>query len=401
MKIKAFLFLLFISSGLMAEWVPFSPEGIKSNCIAFYVDNLNHWAVGADEIHLYNLNQQTWNSYFSLLPVKDISYMDGDNILFIMSAGPWCMEDGIHYLYMETGTVYALKYAPVPHFIEYSQQESLYYVGYMNGLLFSSDFTNWSDHSAFMNMEIVDMDIWEDHYVISRLDSIYSIYRSPNAGSSWEISSGAPMISDLEFDNNGKLYGVFPDNSWSSGLWSSNDFGETWNVEFWATGIKCVGTDFMGNVFVGFGEDALPPYEGIARWDSANQQLHFMNEGLPNLNINQITYNPGMSAPAIFCCTDTGVYINYTYIDIEEVTAPSAPPQLWPNPALDQLHIRHGLDGNVQISIYSGAGKLVETFSNSGMPEELNYNCSHLIQGIYFIMLDNGRERKNIKWIKL
>ncbi|MEN8226480.1 MAG: hypothetical protein ABFS05_14085, partial [Bacteroidota bacterium] len=231
MKLKLCFLLLLLYTTSFAEWIPFSPEGIKSNCISFYVDNQNHFAVGADEIHLYNLNLHTWTSYFSLLPVKDISYMDGENILFIMSLGPWCMEDGIHYLYMETGTVYALRYVPVPHFIEYSQQESLYYVGYMNGLLLSSDFTNWNDHPAFMNMEIVDMDIWEDHYVISRLDSIYSTYYSPDAGSSWTIAGNAPMISDLEFDLSGKLYGVFPGESWSSGLWSSNDFGE--NAAWW------------------------------------------------------------------------------------------------------------------------------------------------------------------------
>ena len=326
--------------------------------------------------------------------------MDGENVLLILENNSMIMEEGIHYLNPGSGTVYALEYLSSPQFVQYSYQESRYYVGYREGLKYSENFTDWYDHPFFIDMHIVDMEIFGDHYVVSRMDNLYGVYYSEDAGETWTFSNGSPMISDLQFDLDGKLYGVFPGQSWSSGLWSSNDFGESWNVEFWATDINCVGTDFWRYIFVGFSEESLPPHKGIARWDSVNQQLNYMNQGLPNLNINQITINEGMSAPALFCCTDTGVYINYTYLDIEENITPTPPIQCWPNPAHEQLNFSHKMEGELKLSIYSADGRLLEEqhITNSG--EILHYNCSIIDSGIYILVLENGRERQSVKWIR-
>ncbi|MCK4569076.1 MAG: T9SS type A sorting domain-containing protein [Bacteroidales bacterium] len=397
---QVFLLVLLICPPVIAGWEPFSPEGIHANRITFYVDNQNNWAVaGSHGLHLYNLNTQEWTFNSSILPVVDASWLDGDDILVLFNGGT--MEDGVHFLFMETGTYYALQYLDTPHFIKHLPDAGRFYVGHWHGLKYSDNVEDWYDIDFFNNMNIVDMEIFGDHYVVSRIDNLYEVYYSDDAGESWTISSNAPMISDLEFDNNGKLYGIFPDESWSSGLWSSNDFGATWNEEFWATGINCVGTDPMENVFVGFSDEAFPPHEGIARWDSLNQSLYYLNEGLPNLNINQITYNPGMSAIALFCCTDTGVYINYNYVGMNEPPdLSSAPLKIWPNPAQDKLNIRHGLEGNLSISIYSAEGKMVDNFSSSDLSKDLYYDCSGLHKGIYFLVIDNGNEKQSMKWIK-
>jgi len=400
MRIRITIFALLLCLQGIAGWEPFSPEGIHANRIKFYVDYQNHWAVAAYHgLYLFNLNTQEWTFYSTIAPVPDASWLDGDNILVLFNGG--VMEDGVHFLFMETGTYYALQYLDTPHFIKHLPAAGRFYVGHWSGLKYSDNIEDWYDVDFFNNMNIVDMEIWGDHYVVSRMDNLYEVYYSDDAGANWTLSTNAPMISDLEFDNTGKLYGIFPDDSWSSGLWSSGDFGATWEVEFWATGINCVGTDPMSSVFVGFGDEAFPPHEGVARWDSLNQNLHYMNSGLPNLNINQITYNPGMSAMALFCCTDTGVYINYDYVGMDEPPdQPSAQLKAWPNPAQDQLNIHHGFEGNVSISIYSADGKMVDTFKSSEQTKEFYYDCSALHKGIYFLVIDNGHNRQSLKWIK-
>lgn len=400
MKVKTLILLLLTTISVHAEWVPFSPEGTKANCITFYVDYENHWAVGGNEILLYDLQYQSWTSYFTILPVVDISFMDGENVLLILESNPMIMEEGIHYLNPGSGTVYALEYLTSPQFVQFSSQESRYYVGHREGLKYSDNFTDWYDHPEFNDMHIVDMEIFGDHYVVSRMDNLYGIYYSDDAGDTWSFSSGSPLISDLQFDLQGKLYGVFPDQSWSSGLWSSNDYGETWDVEFWAVDINCVGTDFMGNVFVGFSDDATPPQTGIARWDSVNQQLHYLNAGLSNYSINEITYNPGMSAPALFCCTDSGAYINYTYLGLDENDQETSNIELWPNPADDILNIRHNMQGTLQFNIYSIDGKLIVSNVITNPPPELTYDCSSLESGIYLTVLNNGNASKSMKWVK-
>jgi len=69
-------------------------------------------------------------------------------------------------------------------------------------------------------------------------------------------------------------------------LWSSVDFGENWDVEFWNMLMSSVGIDSGGKIFVGWESD------GVAAWDPVSQELESFNEGLPNLNINKITSHP-------------------------------------------------------------------------------------------------------------
>ncbi|MCK5766613.1 MAG: T9SS type A sorting domain-containing protein, partial [Bacteroidales bacterium] len=116
---------------------------------------------------------------------------------------------------------------------------------------------------------------------------------------------------------------------------------------------------------------------------------------------NQITYNPGMSAMALFCCTDTGVYINYDYVGIDEaISEPSTMFIAWPNPASNEINISHDMEGDLTLSIYTADGKMIDHIQHSNPEKELKYNCSMMKQGIYFIQLDNGMERHSLKWIK-
>jgi hypothetical protein len=204
---------------------------------------------------------------------------------------------------------------PLTSLMLYCTINNTYYAGGLYGMWESSDGLNWSEIVYFNLKNCVAMAYFENHFVVSA-DS--EIYYSHDTGATWNlVQPGSPLISDLAFHANGILYGIFPGPSNSSGLWSSNDFGESWNVEFWSNFMSSVGLDAEDNIFVGWEH---PGTEGVALWDPVSHELEFFNDGLPNLNINKITYNPYIESLNVICCTDSGAYMltDYTGVGFEE-----------------------------------------------------------------------------------
>jgi hypothetical protein len=330
--------------------------------------------------------------------VLDAAWMDGENILVLLNEGSY--SDGIYSINPGTGEYTLITWLEGPNFIVCDNETDRYFVGYHGGLKYSVDGLTWDSDSNFDNMNIVDMGTFGNHYVVSEMDNLYNIYYSDDAGVNWQTSSMAPMISDLEFHYSGKLYGIFPDESWSSGLWSSNNFGETWNVEFWSVNLSCVGIDGVQDVFIGWQQTLPGSDEGIARWDSVNQNLLFYNQGLPELMINSVTHNPGMSAWVLFACTQNGVYLTYDYVGIKEATETFTSLEAWPNPAWKQLNIRIGTDEYTEVKIHTLNGQLIDYFTVNTSSGELTYDCSSLQQGVYILSIENGHSRQSLKWIK-
>ena len=400
MKGKLTIALLLLGLQLFAGWEAFSPTGIRANRIRFFVDDHN-WAIcHQGGVYLFNLNTQVWTNHPtpSILGALDAAWLNGDSIL--VALGSYSNSDGIYSLNPLTGEYYLIEWIDDPHFVLYDADHSQYFCGGHNGLMHSENGIDWISLNYFLNKNIVDLAVYGDYCVASEIDNLYRIHVSNDGGENWIETPGAPMIFDLEFDLNGKLYGIFPDESYSSGLWSSYDHGVTWNVEFWETGINCVGTDYMNYVFVGYGENAQLPHEGIARWDSLSQQLYLINDGLSNLVINQITYNPALSMPAIFCCTDTGVFVNHDYLGIALPEMPEYSLTAWPNPAGDVLTIESGISENAEIRIYSIGGRLMDILDLPENTRRTDYRCSHLEPGSYILQVCYGKERKCIKWVK-
>ena len=394
--------ILFVTTiHLFAGWEAFSPLGIHANRISFYVDYNNNWAVcHQDGVYLFHLNTQTWTNHPApgMMWARDAAWLNGDSIL--VALGNYSYSDGIYALNPETGEYSVLEWVDDPHFIVYDAIYSNYFCGGHSGLMYSENGIDWTSIDYFLNKNIVDLAVYGNYCVATEIDNLYVVYVSNDGGENWIEAPGAPMILDLEFDLDGKLYGIFPDESWSSGLWSSNDYGLTWNVEFWATGMNCVGTDYMNDVLVGFGESPQPPHEGLARWDSTGQQLIFLNDGLPNPIINQVTYNPAMSAPAIFCCTDTGVFVNHDYVGIQVPVLPEYIIKAWPNPATDILKIETGIFEKAEIRIYSIGGRLVDILDLPENAGRIEYPCSDLEPGAYVLQLRSGHREGCFKWLK-
>ncbi len=138
-----------------------------------------------------------------------------------------------------------------------------------------------------MNCE--DIVFWDNHFAVSVASNIYGVYYSDDHGSTWNTPvAGCPLITDMSFRNDSKLFGIFPDQSNSSGLWSSIDFGASWQIEFYSDALSSVINDMHGITFVGWEAE-----QGVAMW--SNEAITPMNEGLPDLSINNLFVSPIMS----------------------------------------------------------------------------------------------------------
>ncbi|MEA3479724.1 MAG: T9SS type A sorting domain-containing protein [Bacteroidota bacterium] len=389
---------MLVSMQVFATWIPFGPEGILSNSICFVVSIEYQFAICHDEgISLYDPVTQEWTTFNSDLPVLDAFYLDGIKMLVILNQDS--DSDGIYTFDPDTEQFDVIEYLETPHFIYLDEGLQTFYVGYRFGLMSSQDGFTWNQVEALNNCNIVDMDVYQFNYVAAQLDNLYGVWYSNDAGISWNAPSpGSPLISNLGFDQLGNLYGIFPDESWSSGLWSSSDFGETWEVEFWSVNMSCVGFDVMNSVFVAWDENPTGIEEGIAHYDPESGNLNFMNEGLNSLVINEISVNPWMSAIALFCCTDSGAYINYDYIELAEnsLSEQEAFFRVYPNPVNDNASIDYKLKNpstDSKLCIYQPDGKKVFEQCLHQAEGQINIDLSMLPSGIYYGLLKNGQHQ--------
>ena len=390
MKKCIFIFLILLAVQVHATWSPFGPEGIQANRICFNLDAHPHWGICYDDgLYLYDLITQTWTDHPAILPVIDACYLDGENILVIMGDGT--DSDGIYKYNSFSDQFELIQFIDIPHFICYDENQQTYYVGHHLGLLTSVDGLTWAPVTTFNNRAIVAMDSYENHFVVSEMDNLYGIWFSADAGNTWTLSPGSPMVSCLGFDEGGNLYGIFPDGSYSSGLWSSINFGQTWEVEFWSLEMSCVGFDYA-HVFVGWGENPYPPEHGIAWYHPETDSLTYINANLPNLIINQITHNPAMSAIALFCCTENGAYVSYDYY----LSIPEPPGavvsmlSVQPNPATTQTVINFQTAGNKglgTLTVIDLNGKKIWQTETDLSTGKVLLDCSGFIPGLYLIKI--------------
>jgi hypothetical protein len=344
-------------------------------------------------MYLYNYSTHECDFYTYGLPVMGAAWFTFDRMLLVMGDGSW--SDGIWTFDFETHQFEVVEWNANPNFLFFDDFNDTWWAGFQfGGMMKSSDGENWEQVPYFENGSPYCMDSYGDHLVVSELSNIYGIHYSDDGGETWQESSGAPMIRDMDFDGWGKLLGIFPDYSNSSGLWLSEDFGQSWEVMFWADNMSAVGFDAAGEIFVGWKEEF-----GIARYDplAPPPGLTYLNEGLSSRNINRIQINPTMSAMAIFVSTDEGAYYCYDYmVGVEEPeTQNSIQVEIFPNPTDDQLSIV--CQGQLEkVSIFNSSGEIV--LNKLLQTNKTNIDVSGLSPGVYFLQVktDIGSEVRKI-----
>ncbi|MCD4796593.1 MAG: gliding motility-associated C-terminal domain-containing protein [Candidatus Cloacimonetes bacterium] len=331
MKKMIILFLIiYLSSFSFAYmWENVGPSDLQVNNFNTVFYNILVEILCSSDGILIN-EEGNWVEYpYSGLPAWKAIGLDPNNILVLLGDGSW--SDGIYKFNLSTHQFDITEWIPFPNFMLYCTTNNTYYAGGLYGMWESTDGMNWSEIVYFSLKDCVAMAYFENHFVVSADNEIYY---SHDSGATWNlVQPGSPLISDLAFHANGTLYGIFPGPSNSSGLWSSNDFGESWNVEFYSNFMSSVELDAENNIFVGW---ELPGTDGFASWDPINLEFEFFNDGLPNFNINKITYNPYIESLNIVCCTDSGAYMLTDYVGVgiedKEVVVSNYKLGNYPNP---------------------------------------------------------------------
>ncbi|MCK5075612.1 MAG: T9SS type A sorting domain-containing protein [Calditrichia bacterium] len=338
------------------------------------------------------------------LPVWDLVEIDPDTLIVVMGDGSY--SDGIYTFTFGNSQFQILEWCIYPNFIVRNSLINYYFVGHQNGLLKSTNGSEWEEVEFFQNKNCLAMDFFNEYSVISVSGDTNGIYYSLDGGNSWLLSqSMSHYLEDLIFDNSGLLYGIFPDESWSSGLWKSEDYGATWDVEFYSTNMSSIGYT-ANRLFVGW-YDSDFNQNGIAIWDALSQILTFLNDGLANTNIRSIVENQFFDCPNITVCTDSGAYCLTEFpVGIEDGNIIPSTFNLknYPNPFNSETTFFFELPNRtfIEFTIYDIFGqKVVNLFSgfmNSGI-HKINWNANNLASGLYIYRLKSERINRSGKCI--
>jgi len=375
-----FISILLWSSGFAYSWNQMGTVQMNASKICFGITFSDFVICAEDGFYLYNISTHETTFYTYGLPVTGAAYLDEERILITMGDGSY--SDGIWTFDLQNHQFEVVEWVIYPNFLYHDDLTGSYWVGSdWGGLFKSQDGLNWEEDIDFLAKPCGTMTGYGEHLVVTAIANLSNIYWSDDSGETWNASEIFTVISDMSFCPNGLLYGVYPDNSNSSGLWKSEDFGNTWQIVFYANNMRAVGFDCFGNPFLGWKENL-----GIASFDASAPPpgLTWLNEGLPNLNINKIQVNPTMSAPALFVCTEAGVYVSQDYwlgLDEKEQNEIS----ILPNPATDFIKIE-SKNRMSSLEFSSISGKRILEMSINENQQQLD--VSHLEAGIYLLEIE-------------
>ena len=407
---KKFILILFLFFTLQQtysySWRSYGPEGVKVNNLCFF--EWSGYYLVCSDTGMY-LSANFWNptwEYFNF-PAKDAVSLNNDTLLVIANEGSY--SDGIYSFNLQDYQFNVIDFCMKPNFIKYYEPGGVYYVGYENGLLKSEDGLSWGDVPFFDGKNCVGLEFYANENIVVNVSAaITHLYLSDNTGADWTEATSCPgQITDMAFTYQGKLYGVFPNNSYSSGLWFSDDFGDNWEIGFYSVDMNTICRIGSPELLLTGWRSAGGEHEGIAVYDAGEPSpgLTFLNEGLPNTNINKIKYR-GLLRPVgiIFACTDEGVYVCGDYfVGINEHSNSRGHIKISPNPVTDRATITINMQelsgNNNSIIIFNNSGIIVDEISlEIPLHNEvvLEWGRGALPSGVYYLAI----ETKNGRWVE-
>ena len=378
------------------EWDSIGPSNVQVNNFNTVFYNISLEILCTSDGILIN-EGDNWVEYtYGGLPAWSAIGLDPNNILVLLGNGSY--SDGVYKFNLTLHQFDVVEWIPFPNFLHYCEFDSTYYAGSEYGMWKSTDGISFTSIDFFDMKNCFAFAWFDNHFVVSTDDEIYC---SPDSGETWvQAQPGSPSILDMSFHDDETLYGIFPSVSNSSGLWSSNNYGEDWNVQFWDLLMSSVGIDVDGNIFVGWEN------EGIALWNPVSQELESFNEGLPDLHINKITTHSEIDCINIVACTDSGAYLLTNYpVGLEENKPGYQYCSLsnYPNPFDDKTTIVFSIEETspTTLIVYNIPGNNVATlFSGiavAGQEYKFVFNGATLSEGIYYYQLQSGTKVNAVK----
>lgn len=223
---------------------------------------------------------------------------------------------------------------------------------------------------------------------------------------SWQLVNDQTFVEGFQFTSDGMLYAFMPGESYSSGLYSSNDLGENWDVCFWDMNLSAITLDCAENLFIGWEED------GVGFWETSMNDPLMMNNGLENQYIlNLIDFPIIIDPPSVLACTQSGAYFLNEYTNANNYELPNTNYEIdnYPNPFNLETTIKFYLpqESKVELTIYNIKGKKVrglvddncETGIYTAVWNGKNDAGNKVGTGVYFYKLN--ADNKTIKTKKM
>ncbi|MEA3479508.1 MAG: T9SS type A sorting domain-containing protein [Bacteroidota bacterium] len=394
---KSIIITAFVLGSLLLSsysWILYGPEGIKANKV--YVGEPGGVICVDSGMYLVPDFAPTWE--FFPFPAWGAIELNMDTLLIIHAEGSW--SDGIYTFDLQTHEFSPVEYCLNPNFII---RKGKYYVGHEYGLLESTDGISWTEVNTFYNKKCLDMvSIGYSDLAVATDTVSNNVLYSEDHGMNWNQLTSDFKISELVAVRYNHL----------GGLSKSGDVpgfylldGEHWELSYGDFEINTLGRDLYGNPFLGW-HSSPKSNEGIARCHLTQpySTLEFFNEGLPDLNINYITYPPLMvGGNIVFCCTDTGVfYSNDFALNLEDRIQNQIEINAFPNPFTTSTTFEYSFEkpSDVTIIIYNSQGQVVERMQerqDKGV-QRVEWSAEGLPAGLYIIRLQAGN---NIAFSKL
>ncbi len=382
--------LLFtLSFSYATEWSLLGPSDIK---VYDYIGIPEH--VLCTENGLYIDSADVWKNYSNGLTILDVHQLNTDTLLLAMSNDS--QSDGLYSFNLKTKAFDIVYYCGSPRFIYYEPIVPTFFLGTLQGCYFSDNGRDWTEITALHDLECYSMVSYQGKMAISTSDGIY--WHAVQLSYPFQKSEGSPVLTELTNDYTGNFYGVYPGSSRSAGIWVTNDFGTTWENEFYERNLSTV--FWTGYLLLGW-ESLNATHQGVAIWDTLNKQLDFRNEGLPAAKVNRFSTNQWINCVNVVCCTDCGTYFscnimqskinNYSQFLLQEFNII----QNYPNPFNSTTMIEFNLpkSGLASLRVYDLQGRLIQNLLERNLNaghHVYNWDTPNLPSGIYLITLSSG-----------
>ncbi len=392
MKIYLSFFLLLAASALWGfDCTPFGPQADYLNCAMFDDTPLCLGGLQSDHGTVFLEENGVWNDYphFSNLPVLDVCKRGDSTLMAIMGMGSY--SDGVYDLNLSTHVWTLNEWFFRPNFICRYPVNGVYYVGETDGLFKSTDGLNWTRITTLGLGECNSMAWWENHVVVNRGSAVY--YSSDAAGT-WN-QSGMSLLEGFSFAMDGTLYGLINADSDSDGLWRSEDFGETWEVVFYTSGLCSIGPDFSSVMPLGWDR----PNEHGQYLELLDQQGNLTPLSHPDLEtpVRETGMFPLVNTPAFYVLNSTGCYFITGFINVEtndpsNIPSPDAIDfRVWPNPTKRSLALKfeRAVPSEAKAKLYDLRGRLRSVW-NLGRGENGSFRLDlpSLPAGVYLLKVD-------------
>ncbi|MBL7149669.1 MAG: T9SS type A sorting domain-containing protein [Candidatus Cloacimonetes bacterium] len=405
---KYLLLILLTFSLLYAyDWTPIYSGDHEIYDFSLCQTGLNQYALACED-GLLIYDGDVWTQHSSSLPVWNVLPWINQQLILVQGNGSY--SDGVYKFNEYTCEFEVIEWIYYPNFLVYNENQQEYYIGAFEGLFKSADGEIWEEVAYFSGRSCHEMAFWENHYAVSIIDYVLGVYYSDDYGSTWNAPvMSFPAIIDMSFRNDSKLFGVDPGPTAYSGLLSSTDFGASWEIEY---GIECLSSvchDMSGNTFVA---GSVPAFDGVAMW--LNGEMIPMNDGLPNLNINNLYVNPAMSSIHIMAFTDSGAYLLTNYTSSEPVLpTPGITLYNFPNPFNPSTEISFQTSDfsgqTLEIEIYNSKGQKIDELSipnsqpdSAGLKSSITWEADKFSSGVYlYKLVIDGKEVANNKMLLL